>query len=200
MGECGGGHQRHECRKQEREVLDPPEVDQVVRPRGQLQVGLSVRDDGIGFDPGQAEELFGVFMRAAPAGPDTPEGLGLGLAVWFVHSQLAERALVPYVVASQTVPILAISPIVVNATKAGWLSVALVTAYLTFFPVTIGALRGLRAADPRAFELFRSYAASRRQILMRLRMPASLPYLFAALRIAARISAAVPLFAIYARR
>ena len=50
--------------------------------------------------------------------------LGLGLAVWFVHSQLAERALVPYVVASQTVPILAISPIVVNATKAGWLSVA----------------------------------------------------------------------------
>ena len=111
--------------------------------------------------------------------------LGLGLAVWFVHSQLAERALVPYVVASQTVPILAISPIVVNATKAGWLSVALVTAYLTFFPVTIGALRGLRAADPRAFELFRSYAASRRQVLMRLRMPASLPYLFAALRIAA---------------
>jgi NitT/TauT family transport system permease protein len=114
--------------------------------------------------------------------------LGLGLAVWFVHSRLAERALVPYVVASQTVPILAISPIVVNATKAGWLSVAIVTAYLTFFPVTIGALRGLRAADARAFELFRSYAASRGQVLTRLRMPASLPYLFAALRIAAAAS------------
>src|SRR5439155_952312 len=114
--------------------------------------------------------------------------LGLGLAVWFVHSRLAERALVPYVVASQTVPILAISPIIVSATKAGWLSVAIVTAYLTFFPVTIGALRGLRAADQRAFELFRSYAASNRQILWLLRLPSSLPYLFAALRIAAAAS------------
>jgi len=114
--------------------------------------------------------------------------LGLGLAVWFVHSRLAERALVPYVVASQTVPILAISPIIVNATKAGWLSVAIVTAYLTFFPVTIGALRGLRAADQRAFELFRSYAASNRQVLWLLRLPSSLPYLFAALRIAAAAS------------
>jgi NitT/TauT family transport system permease protein len=57
--------------------------------------------------------------------------------------------------------------------------------YLTFFPVTIGAVRGLRAADPRAFELFRSYAASRREVLWRLRLPTSVPYLFSALRVAA---------------
>ncbi|HET7026662.1 MAG TPA: ABC transporter permease [Candidatus Limnocylindrales bacterium] len=111
--------------------------------------------------------------------------LGLGLAILFVHSRLAERALVPYVVASQTVPILAIAPIVVVAIKADWLSVAFVTAYLSFFPVTIGALSGLRAADPRALELFRSYAASRRTILWKLRLPASLPYLFTAFRVAA---------------
>src|SRR4051812_49212669 len=74
--------------------------------------------------------------------------LGLLLGIGFVHSRLAERAFVPYVVASQTVPILAISPLIVVATKAGWLSVAIVSAYLTFFPVTIAALRGLRAADP----------------------------------------------------
>ena len=111
--------------------------------------------------------------------------LGLGLGVLFVHSRLAERALVPYVVASQAVPILAISPIIVVATKAGWLSVAFISAYLTFFPVTIAALRGLRAADPRAFELFRSYAASRRQVLWLLRIPMSVPYLFSAFRIAA---------------
>jgi len=110
---------------------------------------------------------------------------GLALAILFVHSRLAERALVPYVVASQTVPILAIAPIVVVAIKADWLSVAFVTAYLSFFPVTIGALRGLRAADPRAHELFRSYAASRRAILWKLRLPTSVPYLFTALRIAA---------------
>jgi NitT/TauT family transport system permease protein len=114
--------------------------------------------------------------------------LGLGLAILFVHSRLAERALVPYIVASQTVPILAISPIIVVATQAGWLSIAIVTTYLTFFPVTIGALRGLRSADPRAEELFRSYAASRSQVLWKLRLPAAVPFLFAALRIAAAAS------------
>ena len=114
--------------------------------------------------------------------------LGLGLGILFVHSRMAERALVPYVVASQTVPILAISPIVVVAIKADWLSVAIVSAYLTFFPVTIASLRGLRAADPRAFELFRSYAASRRQALWRLRLPTSVPYLFSSLRVAAAAS------------
>jgi NitT/TauT family transport system permease protein len=114
--------------------------------------------------------------------------LGLLLAIAFVHSRLAERAFVPYVVASQTVPILAISPIIVVATHAGWVSVAIISMYLTFFPVTIGALRGLRAGDPRSFELFRSYAASRRQVLWRLRLPASIPYLFSALRVAAASS------------
>jgi NitT/TauT family transport system permease protein len=111
--------------------------------------------------------------------------LGLGLAILFVHSRLAERSLAPYVVASQTVPILAIAPIVIAAINADWLSVAFVTAYLSFFPVTIGALRGLRAADPRAHELLRSYAASPREILWKLRLPTSVPYVFTALRVAA---------------
>ena len=111
--------------------------------------------------------------------------LGLLLGIGFVHSQRAERAFVPYVVASQTVPILAISPLIVVATKAGWISVAIISAYLTFFPVTIAALRGLRAADARAFELMRSYAASRRQVLWKVRLPTSVPYLFASLRVAA---------------
>ena len=114
--------------------------------------------------------------------------LGLVLAVVFVHVRFLERALVPYVVASQTVPIIAIAPIIVIFLQAGWLSVAVIAAYLTFFPVTVAALRGMRAADPRAFELMRSYAASRRQILWRLRLPAATPYLFTALRVAATAS------------
>ncbi len=114
--------------------------------------------------------------------------LGLLLGIGFVHSRLAERAFVPYVVASQTVPILAISPLIVVATKAGWVSVAIISAYLTFFPVTIAALRGLRAADPRAFELMRSYAASKRSVLWKLRLPTSVPYLFSSLRVAAAAS------------
>jgi NitT/TauT family transport system permease protein len=125
------------------------------------------------------EALVGFIVGAA---------LGLVLAIAFVHVRLLERALVPYVVASQTVPIIAIAPIIVIFLHAGWLSVAVIATYLTFFPVTVAAVRGLRSADPRAFELMRSYAASSRQTLWRLRLPAAVPYLFAALRISATAS------------
>ncbi len=66
-----------------------------------------------------------------------------------------------------------------------WFSVSVIAAYLTFFPVTINTLRGLTSVDPRALELMRSYAASTFEILWKLRLPTSLPYLFAALKIAA---------------
>ena len=74
---------------------------------------------------------------------------------------MLERSLVPIIVASQTIPIIAIAPLIVIGFKADWFGVAIVPTYLTFFPVTIAALRGLRAYDPRALELMRSYAASR---------------------------------------
>ncbi len=93
--------------------------------------------------------------------------------------------LVPLIVASQTIPIIAIAPLIVIGLKADWFGVAIVSTYLTFFPVTIAALRGLRAYDPRALELMRSYAASRGAILRKLRLPAARPYLFTGFRIAA---------------
>ena len=86
--------------------------------------------------------------------------------------------------ASQTIPIIAIAPLIVIGLKADWFGVAIVATYLTFFPVTIAAFRGLRAYDPRAMELMRSYAASRSAILRKLRLPASRPYLFTGFRIA----------------
>jgi NitT/TauT family transport system permease protein len=125
-------------------------------------------------------EAFGGFVIGA--------GLGLGLAIVFVHSGLLERALVPYVVASQTIPIIAIAPMVVIWLQAGWLSVAVISAYLTFFPVTIAGIRGLRSPDARAIELMRSYAASPRQLLLKVRLPAAAPYLFTALKVAATSS------------
>jgi NitT/TauT family transport system permease protein len=125
-------------------------------------------------------EAFGGFVFGAI--------LGLALAIVFVHSLLLERALVPYVVASQTVPIIAIAPVVVIWLQAGWLSVAVISAYLTFFPVTIAGIRGLRSADPRALELMRSYAASPFDVLRKVRLPAAAPYLFAALKVAATAS------------
>ena len=99
-----------------------------------------------------------------------------------------ERALVPYVVASQTVPIIALAPMIVFALGPGVMSVVVIATYLTFFPVTIAMIRGLRSFDPRALELMRSYAASRRRIYTKLRLPASMPYLFTALKIAATAS------------
>ena len=114
--------------------------------------------------------------------------LGLGLATAFVHSRLAERAFVPYVIASQTIPIIALAPLIVFALGQGVLSVVVIATYLTFFPVTIAMLRGLRSFDPRALELMRSYGASRRGIYTKLRLPASMPYFFTALKIAATAS------------
>ena len=118
--------------------------------------------------------------------------IGFGLGVLFVRSTLAERAFMPYVVASQTVPILAIAPMVVvwggRLNIPQWLSVSIISAYLTFFPVAINTLRGLRSPDPMALELMRSYAAGETEILWKLRVPAALPYIFTALKVSASAS------------
>jgi NitT/TauT family transport system permease protein len=118
--------------------------------------------------------------------------LGCGLAIVFASSRLLERGLLPYVVGSQTVPILAIAPMVVvglgQLHAPDWLAKAVVAAYLTFFPVTIGMLRGLRSTSPDALELMHSYAATPSQVFLKLRLPAALPYLFTSLKVAATAS------------
>jgi len=113
---------------------------------------------------------------------------GFAIAVAFISWPLMEQGLLPYVVASQTVPILAIAPMVVVWLGTGWFSKAIIASYLTFFPVAINALRGLRAVEPDALALMRSYGANRRQIFFKLRLPASVPYLFTALKISATAS------------
>jgi NitT/TauT family transport system permease protein len=118
--------------------------------------------------------------------------LGVLLAVLFASSRLLERGCLPFVVGSQLVPILAIAPMVVIGLGvlrvSAWFSIATIAAYLTFFPVTIGMLRGLRAVPPDALALMRSYAATSGQVFWKLRMPAALPYLFTSLKIAATAS------------
>ena len=121
--------------------------------------------------------------------------VGFAIGVGLVHSRLAQRGFLPYIVASQTIPILAIAPMVViwvNPKLPGWLqgwgAVSVIAAYLTFFPVAINSLRGLQSADPRALELMRSYAAGRWAVLWKVRVPASLPYVFSAFRVAATAS------------
>jgi NitT/TauT family transport system permease protein len=114
--------------------------------------------------------------------------IGIGLASLFVHWGFLERAFVPFVVASQTVPIVALAPLVVVGLGPGLTSVVLIATYLTFFPVTIAVMRGLRSPDPRAVELMRSYAASKWDVYRKVRLPASVPYLFTSLKIAAAAS------------
>jgi NitT/TauT family transport system permease protein len=133
--------------------------------------------------------------KEAAAGFGIGATIGFVLAVLLAHSRLLQRGFLPYIVASQTVPILAIAPMVVvwvnpklPGPLQGWGAVAVIATYLTFFPVTINTLRGLRAADPRAVDLMRTYAASRWAVLWKLRVPSSLPYLFSALRLSATAS------------
>jgi NitT/TauT family transport system permease protein len=118
--------------------------------------------------------------------------VGFGLAVLLAHSVLLRRGLLPYIVVSQTVPILAVAPMVVVGlgTKGvtPWVSVSVIAAYLTFFPVAMNTLRGLISPKPRDLELMRSYAADRRSVLWKLRLPASLPFVFSALKISATAS------------
>lgn len=114
--------------------------------------------------------------------------MGLTLGTIFAHSLWLERGCMPFVVASQTVPIIALAPMIIIWLQAGWLSVAVISAYLTFFPVTINTLRGLKSPDPMALDLMYSYAASTWAILWKLRFPAALPYIFTALKIGATAS------------
>lgn len=117
--------------------------------------------------------------------------IGFALAILFAHSSLLQRGLLPYVVASQTVPILAIAPMVViwmsRIGAVDW-SVPMIAAYLTFFPVVIYTLRGLTSVPQTSLELMQTYAASNREILFQLRLPNALPQIFTALKISATAS------------
>lgn len=124
--------------------------------------------------------------------------VGLVLAIVMQRFAFFERGLLPFVIASQTVPLIALAPLIVglgNRISFGpvqWTttySVMFIAAYLAFFPLSVGALRGLQAPAPTSLELMRSYAASPRQLLWKLRFPSSIPYLVPALKVS--VAAAV---------
>src|SRR6185312_13821421 len=121
--------------------------------------------------------------------------VGFALGAVLAQFRILRRGLLPWIVASQTVPILVVAPMVVvwanprlPDSLKDWGAVALIAAYLTFFPVTVNTIRGLNSADRRALELMRSYAAGNWRILWKLRFPAALPYIFSALKISATAS------------
>ncbi|MET0313891.1 MAG: ABC transporter permease subunit [Hansschlegelia sp.] len=141
---------------------------------------------------GTPRNLFthiGVTLSSTLVGFAIGVALGIVLAIGIDRSRALDKSLTPWVVASQTIPILAIAPIVVTALGSvglkGLIPKAIISAYLCFFPVAIGMAKGLASPDSAQRDLMRTYAAGARTTLTKLQLPASLPFLFASLKVAA---------------
>ena len=118
--------------------------------------------------------------------------LGIGLAVVIVYNDAADRSLMPWIIASQTVPILAIAPMVVVGLGAvgvtGLVPKALISMYLSFFPVVVGMVKGLRSPESIQLDLMRTYNAGRWQVFSKLRWPSAMPFLFTSMKVGIAIS------------
>jgi NitT/TauT family transport system permease protein len=118
--------------------------------------------------------------------------LGIVIAIGIVHSRTLSKSLMPWVIISQTIPILAVAPIVIVALGSvgltGLVPKAIISAYLCFFPVAIGMVKGLLSPDTMQLDLMRTYNGSTVQTFWKLRWPAAVPFLFASLKVAVTIS------------
>lgn len=118
--------------------------------------------------------------------------LGVALAIGIIHLPVLDRSLLPWIIASQTVPILAIAPMVIVVLGSlgfvGLMPKAIISMYLCFFPVAIGMVKGLRSPDPLQLDLMRTYNATRAQVFRKLRWPSASRFLFASLKVAVAAS------------
>jgi NitT/TauT family transport system permease protein len=118
--------------------------------------------------------------------------LGIGLAIGIVHVRTLDRSLMPWIIASQTIPILAIGPMIIvvlgNIGITGVIPKAIISGYLSFFPVAIGMVKGLRSPDTLQLDLMHTYYSSESQLFRKLRWPSSMPFLFASLKVSIAIS------------
>lgn len=140
--------------------------------------------------PNPRNLLFHAYQTLAPTllGFVIGSLAGLLLAIGIVHNRAMDLSVMPWAIASQTIPILAVAPIVIVVLNAvglsGLVPKSLISAYLSFFPVVVGMVKGLRSPDAMQLDLMRTYSASGLQSLWKLRLPASLPYLFTSMKIA----------------
>ena len=134
----------------------------------------------------------GVTLSSALLGFVLGSLLGILLAVGIIHIRTLDRSLMPWIIASQTIPILAIAPMIIVVLASiglvGLIPKAIISTYLCFFPVTVGMVKGLRSPDPLQLDLMETYSASRVQIFWKLRWPASTPFLLASLKVAVALS------------
>jgi NitT/TauT family transport system permease protein len=151
------------------------------------------------FDPprrGETEPLVVSLLRsavatvgAAAAGLAIAFVVGFGLALLMLRFRVVREGLTPWIVISQTIPLVAIAPMVViwggQLDWPAWLVIATISAYLAFFPITVNSIRGLTSPDHASLELMETYASSHTQTLLFLRLPTALPHVFTGLRLAA---------------
>jgi len=154
----------------------PTPVQTIADFLDRLRQGADAEGNGLVVDlfwTGRAA-VFGFLLGAA---------IGVGLAVLFMTNRILAQSLMPFVVASQTIPIVALVPAIMVSLGLGLRSEVLISAYLAFFSITVSTYKGLQSVQPVAFELMKSYAASPWQVFVKLRMPAALPFLFTGLKI-----------------
>ena len=119
-------------------------------------------------------------------------GLGILLAVGIIHNRAMDKSVMPWVIASQTIPILAVAPMIIVVLNAvglsGLLPKALISTYLSFFPIVVGMVKGLRSPEEIRMDLMRTYNASAAQTFWKLRWPSAMPFLFTSMKVAVAIS------------
>jgi len=159
------------------------------------QIVLDLWNSLTGYAPTSPRNLLfhaWVTAQAALLGLAMGVALGVALAAGIVYVRTLEYSLLPWIIASQTIPILAIAPMIIvilgNIGLTGLLPKAVICMYLCFFPITVGMVKGLRAADPLWLDLMRTYSAGGLATFLKLRIPASLPFLFASLKVSVAIS------------
>ena len=159
------------------------------------QVAENFFDSVFGYPLDSPRSLFyhsWVTLSATVVGFAIGAVFGIFLAVLIVHLRTMEKSLLPWIICSQMVPILAVAPIVIVVLGAigirGLLPKSIISAYLCFFPVTIGMVKGLSSPDPIQLDLLRTWSANKLQIFWKLRWPSSIPFLFASLKVSVTIS------------
>jgi NitT/TauT family transport system permease protein len=130
-----------------------------------------------------------VTLKATLAGFGLGILLGVGLAVAIVQFRVVDLSVMPWAVISQTIPIVALAPMIVVLSSAAGVEArivpkAIISAYLSFFPVLVSMVKGLRSPDAMQLDLLQTYGAKASDVFWKLRLPASMPYFFASLKVA----------------
>jgi NitT/TauT family transport system permease protein len=159
------------------------------------QVAVELRDEVFGQKIASKRSLVWhgwITLQATLIGFALGTLLGCLLAVGIVHNRAMDLSVMPWVVASQTIPILAIAPMIIvvlyNIGVSGLIAKASISAYLSFFPVTVGMVKGLRSPDAMQLDQMRTWSATPAQVFRKLRVPSAVPWLFASLKVAIAIA------------